>query len=275
MTISAADVKKLRDATGAGMMDAKRALKKPTRYGQGDRAPAHQGRRPGREAADRSADNGACRRGRRRHDPAQLRDGLRREGWRVPAAGRGHLVACGEDATVERCGAARGDARHGKTVAENLEAANAVIGEKIELGNVVVFDGTVTAYMHKRASDLPAQIGVLVEFDGDDVETARAWPCRLRHCARSTSPAGTFRRSSSPGARDRRGDRARGRQAGAGVAENRFEGRVNGFFKDAVLVEQAYVRDNKKTVQAVLDGAGVNVEAVRPLRGRGLTPAIG
>jgi elongation factor Ts len=49
----------------------------------------------------------------------------------------------------------------------------AVIGEKLELGRVAVFDGQVTAYMHKRAADLPAQVGVLVEFEGDNVEAAR------------------------------------------------------------------------------------------------------
>ncbi len=46
------------------------------------------------------------------------------------------------------------------------------------------------------------------------------------------------------------------------------EGRVNGFFKDVVLLEQSSVHDPKKTVKAVLDEAGVTVHAVRPLRGR-------
>ena len=38
------------------------------------------------------------------------------------------------------------------------------------------------------------------------------------------------------------------------------EGRVNGFFKDSVLLEQAYVRENKKSVKQILDEAGVSVE---------------
>jgi elongation factor Ts len=38
------------------------------------------------------------------------------------------------------------------------------------------------------------------------------------------------------------------------------EGRVNGFFKDVVLLDQPYVRDNKKTVKAVLDEAGVSLK---------------
>ncbi|HVY09642.1 MAG TPA: elongation factor Ts, partial [Mycobacteriales bacterium] len=37
------------------------------------------------------------------------------------------------------------------------------------------------------------------------------------------------------------------------------EGRLTGFYKDNVLLDQAYVRDNKKSVQAVLDEAGVKI----------------
>ena len=37
------------------------------------------------------------------------------------------------------------------------------------------------------------------------------------------------------------------------------EGRVNGFYKEAVLVEQAFAKDNKKTVGKVLEEAGVSV----------------
>ena len=54
-----------------------------------------------------------------------------------------------------------------------------------------------------------------------------------------------------------------------------IEGRLNGFFKDVVLLEQPSVTDNKKTVKAVLDEAGVDREAVRPLRGRRLSRSAG
>ncbi len=47
------------------------------------------------------------------------------------------------------------------------------IGEKIELGQYVYFDGPVVAYMHKRAADLPPAVGVLVEYDGN-ADAARA-----------------------------------------------------------------------------------------------------
>src|SRR5205823_509488 len=57
----------------------------------------------------------------------------------------------------------------GRTVQENIDAVAAVIGEKIELRRVVVLDGQVAAYMHRRNPDLPPQIGVLVQFTGDDI----------------------------------------------------------------------------------------------------------
>ena len=54
------------------------------------------------------------------------------------------------------------------------------------------------------------------------------------------------------------------------------EGRVNGFFKDVVLLEQPSVSDNKKTVKALLDEAGRDRDPIRPVRGRaGLDPPRG
>jgi elongation factor Ts len=148
----------------------------------------------------------------------------------------------------------------GKTVAQNIEALASVIGEKLDLGRVVVFDGKVAAYMHRRASDLPAQIGVLVEFDGDDVETARGAAMqiaslRARYLTRDEVPADIVEN-------ERRIAEATAREEGKPeqALPKIVEGRVNGFFKENVLLEQSYVRDNKKTVKAVLDEAGVTLK---------------
>ena len=56
---------------------------------------------------------------------------------------------------------------------ELVEGFAVSIGEKIELGRVVYFDGPVVAYMHKRAADLPPAVGVLVEYDGGSEDVAR------------------------------------------------------------------------------------------------------
>ena len=96
------------------------------------------------------------------------------------------------------------------------------IGEKIELGSVAYFDGKSAAYMHRRASDLPPAVGVLVEYDGDDDEAARGAAMQIaamrpQYLTRDEVPADVV----AEGARDRRGHRARGGQARAGAAEDR------------------------------------------------------
>jgi elongation factor Ts len=148
----------------------------------------------------------------------------------------------------------------GKTVAENIASLAAVIGEKLELGNVVQFDGQVAAYMHKRAADLPAQVGVLVEFEGDNLDAARgaamqAAAMRPLYTTRDEVPAETIET-------ERRIAEATAREEGKPeqALPRIIEGRVNGFFKDVVLLEQPSVQESKKTVKAVLDEAGVTVK---------------
>src|SRR5581483_2459643 len=63
--------------------------------------------------------------------------------------------------------------KDGKTVDDSIQALAAVIGEKLELRRAVKLDGKVATYLHRKASDLPPQVGVLVEFEGDDTEAAR------------------------------------------------------------------------------------------------------
>ena len=148
----------------------------------------------------------------------------------------------------------------GKTVGENIEASSAVLGEKLVLADVAVFGGQVAAYMHRRASDLPPAIGVLVEFEGDDVETARGAAMqiaslRAQYLSRDDVPADLVDN-------ERRIAEATAREEGKPeqALPKIVEGRVTGFFKEVVLLDQPYVRDNKKTVKAVLDEAGVTLK---------------
>jgi elongation factor Ts len=149
----------------------------------------------------------------------------------------------------------------GRTVQENIDSVAAVIGEKIELSNVIVLGGEaqVASYMHRRSSDLPPQVGVLVEFDGDDLEAARLTAMQIaamrpQYVTRDEVPADVVeneRRIAEATAREE----GKPEQALAKIVE----GRVNGFFKDVALLEQSSVQDSKKTVKAVLDAAGVSV----------------
>jgi elongation factor Ts len=148
----------------------------------------------------------------------------------------------------------------GKTVRENVESLNAVIGEKIELRRAVFFEGQVASYMHRRASDLPPQVGVLVEFAGDDIAAARAAAMqiaamRAQYVSREEVPAEDIER-------EQRVAEATAREEGKPDAAlpKIVEGRVNGFYKEVVLLEQASVQDSKKTVKQLMDEAGVTVK---------------
>jgi len=113
--------------------------------------------------------------------------------------------------------------------------------------------------MHKRASDLPAQVGVLVEFQGDDIEAARGAAMQIaamrpQYVSRDEVPAeivDTERRIAEATAREEGKPEA--------ALPKIIEGRVNGYYKDTVLLEQPAVQDLKKTVKAVLDAAGITV----------------
>ncbi|MDQ1679953.1 MAG: elongation factor Ts [Frankiaceae bacterium] len=262
MAIAAADVKKLRDSTGAGMMDAKHALEEA----DGDFEKATEilrvkyAAKVQKRGEERTASSGLV---------------AAAEGAMVQLNSETDFVAKNEEfqqlandivahavATkpADRDALLASTLADGKTVAQNIEALASVIGEKLELGNVVVFDGKVAAYMHRRASDLPPAIGVLVEFDGDDVETARGAAMqiaslRAQYLTRDDVPADIV-------ANERRIAEATAREEGKPeqALPKIVEGRVTGFFKDVVLLDQPYVRDNKKSVKQVLDEAGVTLK---------------
>ena len=147
----------------------------------------------------------------------------------------------------------------GQTVAEAVEELSARIREKLELRRVAVFDGAVTTYLHRRDPDLPPTVGVVVEYTGADVEAARAVAMQVaamkpRYVTRDEVPADVV-------ATERRIAEETAREEGKPEAAlpKIIEGRVNGFYKDVVLLEQSSVQDSKKTVKALLDAAGVTV----------------
>jgi elongation factor Ts len=145
----------------------------------------------------------------------------------------------------------------GRTVKELLDEANAKIGEKIEVRRVArVEGGHVAQYLHRTNPDLPPQIGVLVAVD-NEADVARdiamhAAAMAPRFLAREDVPAEvveTERRVAEETAREEGKPEA--------ALTRIVEGRVNGFFKENVLLEQAYAKENKKTVAKILEEAGV------------------
>ena len=146
----------------------------------------------------------------------------------------------------------------GKTVRELLTEANATIGEKIEVRRVARLEAPhVASYLHRTSPDLPPQIGVLVATDGvgdvaKDVamHIAAMAPVYLTRDEVPADVVASERRIAEETAREE----GKPEQALPRIVE----GRVNGFFKDNVLLEQAFAKENKKTVQQVLKEAGVN-----------------
>jgi elongation factor Ts len=150
----------------------------------------------------------------------------------------------------------------GKSVDAAVAELSAKIGEKLELRRVVSYDGPVATYLHKRASDLPPAVGVLVEYTGEGeaaAEAARGAAMQIaalkaKYVTRDEVPAEIVeseRRVAEQTAREE----GKPEQALPKIVE----GRVNGFYKDVVLLEQSSVQDSKKTVKALLDEAGVKI----------------
>ncbi len=261
MAITASDVKKLRDTTGAGMMDCKKALTEAD--GDFDRAIELLRIKLGKKAAERGAERTASA-------------GL------VATSGTAlvelncetDFVAKGEDfiSTAQRIADAAAEARPAdaealkavrigdQTVDEVVKALAVRIGEKIELGRVAVFEGPVVAYMHRRASDLPPAVGVLVEYDGSDEEAARGAAMQVaamrpQYLTRDEVPTDIVEKERSIAEATSR-EEGKPEQAIARITE----GRLNGFYKEVVLLDQPSVTDSKKSVKAVLDAAGVEVK---------------
>jgi elongation factor Ts len=261
---TAADVKRLRELTGAGMLDCKNAL--VASDGDFDKAVEAlriKGAKDVGKRAERATAEGLVA----AKDGALIElnsetDFVAKNAEFQQLADKVVEAAVSSKATdVDALKAAStGD----ETVEEAIAALSAKIGEKLELRRVANFDGNVETYLHKRAADLPPAVGVLVEYgsaDGSDTGAAAAHAVALqiaalkaRYLSREDVPqdvVASERRIAEETAK------AEGKPEQA--LPKIVEGRVNGFFKDTVLLEQPSVSDNKKTVKALLDEAGVRV----------------
>ena len=259
--ITAADVKKLRDLTGAGMMDSKKALTEAD--GDFDKAiealRIKANARIDQRAATREATNGlvAAAEGAMIQLNCETDFVAKNEQFQQLAADIVAHAAASKPADVEALlGETLAD---GKTVRENIDSVAGVIGEKLELAKLTVFDGKVATYLHRRHPDLPPQVGVLVEFTGDDVEAARGAAMqvaalRATYVTRDEVPADVVEN-------ERRIAEATAKEEGKPeqALPKIVEGRVTGFFKDVALLEQPSVQDSKKSVKVLLDEAGVRV----------------
>jgi elongation factor Ts len=248
---TAADVKKLRELTGAGMMDCKKALDESN----GDVENAVEllrikGQKGVAKREGRDASNGAV--------VSLLEDG--NKGVLVELNCETDFVAKG-GRFVDIATALASEINPGQTVQQFVDEANASLGEKIVFRRFAQFTGGafVAAYMHRTDPDLPPAIGVLVELDKENAEIAKDVAQHIAAFAptflsREDIPAETLDN-------ERRIAEATAREEGKPEAAlpRIVEGRVTGFVKENAVLEQAFAKDNKKTVQKVLDEAGVKL----------------
>ena len=261
MAITAADVKKLRDQTGAGMMDAKKALTEAD--GDFDKAI---------EVLRVKGQDKMKKRGEERTASAGL---VASSGGALVeinsetdfVAKNDEFVTIAQQIAEAADAAKAGDADALKavklgdsTVGETVEGLAVKIGEKIELGRVAYFDGPVVTYMHRRAADLPPAVGVLVEYEGDNADAARAAAMQVAamrptYVSRDEVPADLVEKERGIAEATAR-EEGKPEQALPKIVE----GRLNGFFKEVALLDQPSVQESKKSVKAVLDEAGVTVK---------------
>ncbi|WP_329455401.1 translation elongation factor Ts [Streptomyces sp. NBC_01497] len=273
---TAAEVKKLRELTGAGMMDCKKALDEA----DGNVEAAVEllrvkGQKGVAKREGRNAENGAVvsliaedhTSGVLLELKCETDFVAKGEKFQAVAAALAEHVAKTSPAGVEALLAS--EIEPGKTVQAYVDEANANLGEKIVLDRFAQFPadgGFVATYMHRTMPDLPPQVGVLVELDKENAEIAKDVAQHIaafspKYLTREDVPADIVEN-------ERRVAEATSREEGKPEAAlpKIVEGRVNGFFKEVTLLDQPFAKDNKKSVKKVLDEAGVTLKRFARIR---------
>ena len=275
---TAADVKRLRDLTAAGMMDCKKALEEA----DGDFEAAVEilrlkGAKDVSKRASRTAANGLV---------TSLLEGdelgvlveLNCETDFVAKTGQFQAVAAEiaaaalEHRPVDRLALLGLEVRPGITVQAALDEAGASLKEKLELGRYALLEGGfVTTYLHRSDRALPPTVGVLLQLAGvasdrpaDDAVAQdvgkdvaqQVAAMRPQYVTRDEVPADVVAKERSIAEQITR-EEGKPEQAIPKIAE----GRLNAFFKEVVLTEQAFVKDPKKSIKQLLGDNGVTVRA--------------
>jgi len=269
---TAQDVKNLREATAAGMLDCKKALDEA----EGDYNKAIdiirvKGLKGVTKREGRLTSNGAV--------VAKVEGNL---GVMLELNCETDFVAKGErfvalaDELLAHLQNAQSDSLEaflstsmssGKTVQATVDEANATLGEKIEVRRIAVLkDSPVGIYLHRTSPDLPPQVGVLVQLTKDAADVGKDIAQHIAAFApqfvnREDVPADLIEN-------ERRIAEETAREEGKPEASlvKIIEGRVTGFVKEVSLIEQSFAKDAKKTVKQILDEAGTAVKAFNRFR---------
>lgn len=278
MEITAATIKRLRDKTGAGMMDCKKALE----ASNGDMDAAieflrKKGAAMAQKRADRSAKEGVI-------VASVSGDGKR--GVMVEVNCETDFVARSDDfmgfaETVLRVLEREGNGAtesvtelrtdDGKTVAELLSGLLAKVGEKIEIRRITIVEsanGLFCSYVH-----VGNKIGVLVELEGvalDEKGVEIGRNIAMQVAAMNPMVVSREEITEEMIARELEIYRTQAANEGkpADIAEKVARGRLEKFFQEVCLLEQTYIRDSGKIVREFLKD---NPGSSGPISVRGFT----
>jgi len=275
MAITAALVKELREMTGAGMMDAKKALVESD--GNMDAAVdwlRAKGLGKAAKKSGRTAAEGLV--------AVKVAGG---KGVAVEVNSETDFVARNAEfqemvGKIAEAATAVADVEAlktadlgGKSVADTLTDKIATIGENMSLRRMVTVEGqNVVSYIHNAAADGMGQIGVLVAYDGSDADTARGV---AMHVA-AINPASLSEDDLDPAVVEREkqvlSEQARESGKPEQVIEKMIEGRMKKFLSEVTLLNQTYVRsEDGETVAAAAEKAGITITGfARVERGEGI-----
>ncbi len=280
MSISAAQVKQLRDLSGAGMMDCKAAL---TETG-GDieaavdwlraKGIAKADKKAGRTAAEgligmASGDNGAVVVEVNSETDFVARNDAFQDIVRNVAS-----VALGTDGSTDAVSAAAYP-ESGKSVTDTIKDAVGTIGENMSFrrsAKLSVGNGAVATYMHNAVSDGLGKIGVLVAIETEGDATAAGAIARqvAMHVA-ATSPLALTAEEVDAAAVEREKaifvEQARESGKPDNIIEKMVEGRMRKFFEEVVLLKQAFVINPDQTVEQAVKEAEKDIGAPAKITG--------
>jgi elongation factor Ts len=267
--ITAALVKDLREKTGAGMMDCKKAL---TEAGGDTEAAIDWLRKKGLSAAakksGRVAAEGLVGVALAPGKAAMVEINAETDFVARNEAFQGFVetvaqvaLATGEDVEALKAAPFPGSTH---TVADQLVQLVATIGENMAIRRVVVVSAdTVAAYLHNAVKPGLGKIGVVVGLNGAANAGLEALGRQIGMHVAATRPDALTIAEVDPAALEREKsvltEQARASGKPEAIIEKMVEGRVKKFYEDVVLLEQVWVHDGESRVKAVVEKAGASI----------------
>ncbi|MCG8580405.1 MAG: translation elongation factor Ts [Bacteroidales bacterium] len=266
MAITAADVSKLRKSTGAGMMDCKKALTEAE--GDFDKAVdiiRKKGQAIANKRADREATEGVVlakvtadkKRGALIVLNCETDFVAKNESYVDFAMSILDLAVAENPADLEALKALE---LNGRPVSEVVAEQSGVIGEKLELAAYeTVSSDSVIAYIHAGN-----KLATLVGFNQEGIDEQVAKDVAMQTAAMAPVAVDADSVPEDIKAKELEIGKEKAREEGKPEAmlEKIAMGRLNKFFKESTLMEQAFVKDNKMTIKQYLDGASKGLKAV-------------